>query len=121
MMTNTLVAPFRALTLGLLAACAAASVATGETSQATLKSRARVTQTEAERTALAKVPGGSIKDAELEEEGGRLVWSFDVATPRSRNLTEVQVDAISGKVVSTEIETPADEAKEQEHGEGAKR
>jgi len=48
----------------------------------------------------------------LENERGKLIWSFDIAVPKSRNVTEVQVDARTGSIVSTQIETPADQAKE---------
>jgi uncharacterized membrane protein YkoI len=102
------------LTLGLLAAFSAPSLAAAEESEAALKAEAKVTEVEARKTVLAKVPGGSIKSSELEKEHGKLVWSFDVAKPKSRNITEVQVDAKTGKIVSTKIETPADEAREAE-------
>ena len=88
------------------------SSATAADSPAELASEAKVSKHDAEKTALAKVPGGKIKTAELEKEHGKLVWSFDITTPKSPNITEVQVDAINGKVISTEIETPADQAKE---------
>jgi hypothetical protein len=32
--------------------------------------------------------------------------------PRSRNLHEIQVDAVTGKGVSSKTETPADQARE---------
>ena len=32
--------------------------------------------------------------------------------PKSKNITEVQVDAKTGKIVSTQVETPEDQAKE---------
>lgn len=91
-----------------------AALATGaaEESQATLKSHAKVTQEAAAKTALAKVKSGKIKSAELEREHGKLVWSFDISMPKTRNITEIQVDAVTGKIVAEEIETPADQAKE---------
>lgn len=49
---------------------------------------------------------------ELEKEHGKLIWSFDSATPKNQNITEVQVDAKTGKIVSTHVETPAMQAKE---------
>jgi len=52
------------------------------------------------RRRCAKVPGGSIKDGELEEEKGRLIWSFDISTPGSKNITELAVDAKTGEVAS---------------------
>ena len=75
-------------------------------------SRAKITRTQAEATALKRAPGGTVREAELEEEHGKLVWSFDIARPGTRNLTEVHVDAITGKVIATEIETPEHEAAE---------
>ena len=77
-----------------------------------LAARAKVSRTQAEATALKKAHGGTVKEAELEEEHGMLVWSFDITRPGTRNLTEVHVDAITGKVVFTEIETPKHEAAE---------
>jgi uncharacterized membrane protein YkoI len=74
-----------------------------EEAHATLKAQAKITQAEAERTALAKVPNGKIKAAELEKEHGKLIWSFDISMPKSKNITEVQVDAKTGKIVSTAI------------------
>ena len=92
--------------LGLSVAVAA------EESQAALKAEAKITQEEATKTALAKVPDGKIKSAEIEREHGKLIWSFDIAMPKSTNITEVQVDAKTGKIVSTQVETPKDQAKE---------
>jgi len=47
-----------------------------------------------------------VQSSELEEEKGKLVWSFDIATPGTKDITEVLVDALTGQVVSTEKETP---------------
>ena len=108
------------LTLGLLAACSVSTLTAAEEPAVALKVQAKVTEAEAKKTALAKVPGGSIQSSELEKERGQLIWSFDIAVPKSRNITEVQVDAKSGKTISTRIETPADEAKETKDDEKAK-
>ena len=86
--------------------------AKAEETQAELKAQARITKKEAAKTALAKVPNGKIKSAELEKEHGKLVWSFDISMPKTKNITEVQVDATTGKIVSSEVETPEDQAKE---------
>ena len=76
------------------------------------KKQARVTEAQARSTALAKVVKGTVKSSELEKEKRKLIWSFDIATPKTRNITEVQVDAKTGKIVSTHIETPSKQAKE---------
>jgi uncharacterized membrane protein YkoI len=83
-----------------------------EESQTALKAQAKITIEEATNTALAKVPNGKIQAAELEKEHGKLIWSFDISMPKSTNITEVQVDAKTGKIVSTQVETPKDQAKE---------
>ena len=82
-------------------------------SEAKLQSQAKISRADAERTALTKVPGGKIKDAELEEEGGKLIYSFDIATPGTKDITEVHVDAKTGAIISVEKETAAAEAKEK--------
>jgi uncharacterized membrane protein YkoI len=81
--------------------------------KANLEAEAKVQRAEAERTALAKVPGGTIKEGELEKEKGKLIWSFDITTPGTKDITEVGVDAITGVIVSVDKESPADEAKEK--------
>jgi hypothetical protein len=78
----------------------------------TQASRAKISRAQAERTALKEVPNGTVKEGELEKEKGRLIWSFDIATPGTKNITEVQVDAMDGKVVSKATETPAEESRE---------
>jgi uncharacterized membrane protein YkoI len=80
--------------------------------QTPLSEQAKIERAAAEKTALSRVPGGRIKEGELEREHGRLVWSFDIQQSASPNIIEVQVDAINGKVVSVVTETPADQAKE---------
>ena len=77
-----------------------------------LESQAKVSKPEAARTALAAVPDGKIREAELEREHGKLIWSFDIARNGSSAITEVHVDAISGAVISNTHESPAAEAGE---------
>lgn len=78
-----------------------------------LKKEAKVTKEQATATALAKVPGGKVKESELERENGKLVWSFDIATPGTKDITEVQVDAKTGEVVSQHKESAVAEAAEK--------
>ena len=58
------------------------------------------------------MPGGTIKEGELEKEHGKLQWSFDIATPDSKDITEVNVDVISGNVISVNKESAESEAKD---------
>ncbi len=81
-------------------------------SHAALVAEAKVTEAQATATALATVPGGAVKSTELEREHGRLVWSFDISRPTATGVTEILVDAKTGKVASIRKESPTEEAKE---------
>jgi uncharacterized membrane protein YkoI len=83
-----------------------------EAKQAKLMAQAKVSKDDAGKTALAKVPNGTIKEGELEKEKGKLIWSFDITTPDTKDITEVNVDAITGDVVSVEKEAAESETKE---------
>ncbi len=104
--------PFTAATVFAMAGIAPSHAA--EPTQASLLKQAKVSKDAASKTALAKVPGGTIKGSELENEHGALVWSFDIAIPHSRNIHEVQVNAVTGAIAHSEIETPQDQAREIE-------
>jgi uncharacterized membrane protein YkoI len=78
---------------------------------------ARVTRAQAEKAALAKVPGGKVKTAKLARENGELIWSIDIVTPLTKKIAAVQVDARSGKVLSKLAEAPADRAEESVPGQ----
>jgi hypothetical protein len=41
--------------------------------------------------------------------------------PKSKNIAEIQVDAKTGKIVSTQFETPRDQAKEAAADKKAKK
>ena len=82
--------------------------------QAQLMAEAKVSKEQAEQTAMAKVPNGTIKECELEKEHGKLIWSMGLSTPDTQNTTEVNVNAIDGTIVNVEMETPQSEAKEKD-------
>ncbi len=98
--------------LAFIAALSLSGAIFGAPSKAELMKEATVSKVQAEKTALGKVPNGVIKSEELEREHGKLIWSFDIGTNGTKNITEVQVDAKSGNIVSVQSETPADQAKE---------
>ncbi len=77
-----------------------------------LAAKAKVSAATAIATAKAKFPRAKIVSAELEEEKGTLIYSFDMKTPGASGIDEVAVDALTGKVLPVEHESPADEAKE---------
>lgn len=97
-----------------------ASLVSAEPSQSALIKQAKITKGEAEHLALERVPHGSIKSAEIENEKGHLVWSFDISTPGTRDITEVLIDAKSGEMISQQTETPGDQAKEAAQDKKAK-
>jgi uncharacterized membrane protein YkoI len=98
---------------GLLAGCVSEKCEKQhqEAKQAKLMAQAKVSRADAGKTALAKAPNGAIREGELEKEHGKLVWSFDITTPDTKDITEVNVDAITGDVVSVEKESAESEAK----------
>jgi len=79
---------------------------------ADLAARAKISLDSAKAVALARVPGGTISGGELEDEGGQLIYSFDIAVAGQPGVEEVWVDAIAGDVISVEHEGPAKEAAE---------
>ncbi len=103
---------FSIVAAALALAFSAPMVSAAAESQAALMSQAKVTESNARATALAKVPGGTVQSAELENEHGKLIWSFDISDPKSPNVIEVQVDARTGHVVSKKSESPSEQAKE---------
>lgn len=77
-----------------------------------VKAPATVTREQATQTALARAPGATVRTAELEREHGRLIWSFDLSHPGRSGVTEIQVDAKTGKVVSRKKESASQESAE---------
>jgi uncharacterized membrane protein YkoI len=74
--------------------------------------RATITPDAATRTAMQQVPNGEIREAEIEQEKGKLVYSYDIKAPGKTGIDEVLVDARTGAVVSHTHESPAAEAAE---------
>lgn len=71
----------------------------------------RISMEKARKIALRAYPG-KIKGEELEFEGGKWIYSFDLRKVNDISEHEVNVDAISGKVLNVHIEMPAEETKE---------
>ena len=86
-----------------------------------LKAEAKITEKAARATALGQVPGGHVRKHELERENGKLLYSFDIATKGKTGIDEVQVDAITGAVISNTHETPAMEKAERKADRAEKR
>ena len=103
------------ITLALVLSAGASVVAQAEPTEPTeaqLTRQAVIKKTQAQRIALARVPHGTIKSAEIENEHGKLVWSFDIATPGTPDITEVLVNAKNGAIISVSKENPAQQAAE---------
>jgi uncharacterized membrane protein YkoI len=81
-------------------------------SQADLQKEAKITMAKAREIALTKVKGGKIESGEIERENGRLIYSFDIKTSKP-GITEVNVNAMTGKVVDVHTENAAKEAAEK--------
>lgn len=64
----------------------------------------------ATQIASKRVPG-TIKSKELEKEKGRWIYSFDISTGKGK-ITEVNVDAYTGKIIAVDVENASKEAKE---------
>jgi uncharacterized membrane protein YkoI len=68
-----------------------------------LARRSRITKAKAQEIALKRAHG-NVESSELEKEHGRLVYSFDIRNSHG-DITEVQVSAITGRIVRVEHES----------------
>ena len=109
----------RIATIAFLAIAAASAGAQGTRrhqkkveTQADLGKEAKMTMTDARSLALRTVPNATIQAGEIEREGGKLIYSFDMKTPGRSGIDEVNIDAMTGKVLANQHETPAAERRE---------
>ena len=91
---------------------AAQAVTVKEATPGLLK-KAKIASDVAIKTAQGKVPGATVASAELENEKGKLIYSFDMKTAGKDGIDEVNVDAMTGAVISVAHESSKDEAKEE--------
>jgi uncharacterized membrane protein YkoI len=106
--------------LSMRAATAAISVG-GAISTSAGQPHTPISEADARKTALEATPSGTIQSAELETENARLVWSFDLARPKTSVITEIQVDATTGRIVSNRLESLKEQAHEARADKSAKR
>lgn len=83
--------------------------------QQRLSSQATVTKAEAERAALAAVPG-TVASSQLGDENGSLIWEVDV-TQADGSSVEVKVDAGNAKVLAQEAGDDSGQQESDEQGE----
>jgi uncharacterized membrane protein YkoI len=93
--------------------------------QASLQKEAKISEATARATALKEVPNGVVKSSELEREGGKLIYSYDITVPGKTGIDEVNVNAVDGSVVAKQHETPkaekAEAVKEAKEKKAAKK
>ena len=110
---------FSAVSVFGIAASAVASATTCSihppkgASDAQLATLAKVSQSDAQKNALAQIKSpATVKSAELEAEHRCLIWSFDLKVAGQSGVQEVQVDAGNGEILSIKHESAAHEAAE---------
>ena len=99
------------LALGAAPKTAASKAWQENQEQQRLAREAKITKERAQEIATKRAPG-NVEGAELEREHGKLVYSFDIRNSKG-TITEVQVSAITGKIISVEHENKRQEAAEK--------
>jgi uncharacterized membrane protein YkoI len=79
--------------------------------EAKLAKQAKISKERAQEIALRRAPG-TVESSELEREHHKLVYSFDIRNARG-TIDEVQVSAITGRIVRVEHENKKQEAAEK--------
>jgi uncharacterized membrane protein YkoI len=92
----------------------------GKMSDSQLKAAAKLSEADARQVVMAKLPNATIKEAELEKEHGKIIWSFDITVP-DKSVTEVNVNAVTGELVNMEKEDAKAEAKEKDDEKNEKK
>ena len=77
-----------------------------------LARKAKITEAAATTMAQKRFPKGTIAAVELENENGKLIWSYDIKTAGKKGIDEVNINAMTGKIVGVGHEGPATERKE---------
>ena len=86
---------------------------------ASVSAQTKIGMKRARQIALARV-SGKIMSSELEKEKGQMVYSFDIRNQRG-GITEVLVNAYTGKVIEVKNESRADEERESREDRRKKR
>jgi uncharacterized membrane protein YkoI len=69
-----------------------------------LLKRAKISADSATKLAVAAVPNGRVTKGEIEEEKGKLIYSFDIKVPGKGGIEEIHIDPATGAVVGREHE-----------------
>lgn len=79
-----------------------------------LLAKAAVTADSAQRIALAKIPGGKVHEAMIDEVGGKLIYAFRLKSGMGPGYDHVHVDAMTGSVVRVKRDEIGDAGKASE-------
>ncbi len=90
----------------------AALVIMSQDASAQHKPKPKVSKDSAQAIAVAALPNGRVAAGEYEHEKGKWIWSFELKVPGKSGIEEVNVDAMTGQIVSREHEGPKTEARE---------
>jgi uncharacterized membrane protein YkoI len=71
---------------------------------------AKITEPVARAKALSLIPGGTVISTELTSALHQPGFSFDIKRPGSARVEEVEISALTGKVIRTHHETPKEQA-----------
>ncbi len=71
-----------------------------------LVSKAKVSEDSARAVALKRVPG-TVQGVALERERSRLMWDFKIQRTGRKGATEVEVNAMTGRIIAVQAGTPA--------------
>lgn len=74
-----------------------------DANDAAFKAKAKITQEDAKKTALAAHPGEVVESEFSLESDGNPSYEFDIKTKDGKEI-EVEVDAVTGKILETEEE-----------------
>jgi hypothetical protein len=66
------------------------------------------------RTAALRIVPGTVKESELENEHGRLIYSVEIVRPGERGTTEVNVSAMDGSIVDVHREHSGKQRKSEQ-------
>jgi len=66
-----------------------------------LVAKAKISEDSARAIALKRVPG-TLQGTELERERGRLMWDFKIQRNGRKGTTEVEVNAMTGRIIAVE-------------------
>lgn len=120
-MKKTLFLTASALALALTIFGASATFVSAQTKQKSVQKKKigqRIGMSKAREIALQRA-AGKVEGGEYEVENGKSVYSFDIRNEKG-TITEVQVEAYTGEIVSVEEENAAAEAAEKKEEGKAK-